>query len=157
MSAVETELHDVEIPAAVVAGILGLTDRRLRQLVERGMPKSGRGRFPLAGCIRWYINFWRERATNRDDSRDRKLAAHTLLLEGKVERELADLLDRAEAVAAWTATVSRLANAFDTLPHKLAREHNWPGEVEHAIGRALGDFLSAFRRDSKAFLEASAD
>ena len=119
------------------------------------MPKNGRGRFPLKACVQWYVAYWRERAVGRKDdgNRNRKFAAEALLLEAKVKRETGDLLERAEAVAAWTASVMRLGKAFETLPNNLAREFNWPPETVRAVRQSLDDFRRTFVRDSAEFLD----
>ncbi len=61
-----TEIKDVEYPTDVIAGILGVTRARIRQLTKDGMPKSARNSYPMIACIRWYIEWWKKRATMSD-------------------------------------------------------------------------------------------
>lgn len=119
------------------------------------MPKSGRGKFPLRGCVQWYVAYWRERATGRKDdtSRSRKSEAEALLLETRVKEKSGGLIDRAEAVAVWSGAVTRLGKAFESLPNNLAREFNWPPEVVRAVRAAFDDFRRSFVRDSAEFVD----
>ena len=139
----------------VIAEILGITDRRLRQLVDEGMPKNGRGEFPLVACVQWYVAYWRDRALGRvnDANRTRKTAAEAMLLEAKVRQHTGDLIERAEVLAVWTGAVTRLGKAFETLPNNMAREFNWPPEMVRAMRQSLDDFRRAFVRDSAEFVD----
>jgi phage terminase Nu1 subunit (DNA packaging protein) len=38
-----------------LAGELGVGERRVQQLVEIGMPRTGRGRYNLVDCFRWFV------------------------------------------------------------------------------------------------------
>ena len=62
----DTKFQDVEYPTDVIAGILGVTRARIRQLTKDGMPKNGRNRYPMIACIRWYIKFWKDKANQGD-------------------------------------------------------------------------------------------
>lgn len=54
----------VEVNSSVLAEVLSLTTRRVEQLVRRGMPRSGHGRYPLRSCVRWYIRDMRGTASD---------------------------------------------------------------------------------------------
>jgi phage terminase Nu1 subunit (DNA packaging protein) len=46
----------IEVDANALAQLFGVVPRRIRQLAEdEGMPKAGRGRYPLVACVRWRI------------------------------------------------------------------------------------------------------
>jgi len=147
--------EDPEYSGPVIAEILGITDERLRQLVKEGMPKVGRGRFPLKSCVQWYVAYWRDRALGRKDdgNRTRKSAAEATLLEAKVRLQTGHLVERADALAVWTGAVSRLAKSFETLPNNLAREFNWPPEAVRAMREALDDYRRTFVRDCAEFVD----
>ena len=47
-----------EVSAGFLSGLLGITDRRVQQLAAQGvLPKASRGRYPMAGCVRAYVQF----------------------------------------------------------------------------------------------------
>lgn len=123
------------------------------------MPKSGRGRFPLKGCVQWYVGYWRDRAQGRreDTHRTRKSAAEALLLETKVRQQAGRLVDRAEVLQLWTGAVGRLSKAFETLPNNLAREFNWSPDVVRSLRASLDDFRRAFVRDTSEFVDVVDD
>jgi len=54
-----------EVDINRLAKILNVTPRRIQQLVQEGMPKAGKGRYPLVACIHWFIKFWQDRAEGR--------------------------------------------------------------------------------------------
>ena len=54
-----------EVDANRLAKVLNVTARRVQQLSNEGMPKSGRGKYPLIACIHWYVKFWQDRAEGR--------------------------------------------------------------------------------------------
>src|SRR3972149_11838940 len=54
-----------EVDINRLAKILNVTPRRIHQLVQEGMPKVGRGQYPLIACIHWFIKFWQDRAEGR--------------------------------------------------------------------------------------------
>jgi len=60
------EFQDVEYSTDVIAGILGVTRARIRQLTKDGMPKAGRNKYPMIASIRWYIQFWKDKANAGD-------------------------------------------------------------------------------------------
>lgn len=150
---------DDECSAADLGGLLGITEQRVGQLVKDGLPKSGRGLFPVRACVQWYVGYWRDRALGRkgDEHRTRKAAAEAKLLEAKVMQHTGDLVERAEVSAVWTAATARLAKSFETLPNNLAREFGWPPETVRSMRLALDDFRRSFVRDSAEFVDVIDD
>ena len=49
-----------------MAHIFGVTKARIRQLVKEGMPKTARNKYPLVGCVRWYVAYWKTKADYSD-------------------------------------------------------------------------------------------
>jgi phage terminase Nu1 subunit (DNA packaging protein) len=41
----------------ILANLFGITERRIQQLVQEGMPKESRGKYDLLKCVRWYVRF----------------------------------------------------------------------------------------------------
>jgi hypothetical protein len=76
-----------DFPAAAVAELLGLTDRRLRQLAGEGwIPKGdSRGTYPLIGAVQGYLRY-----LQRPDAKAKKQSDHERLARAqavKVEME----------------------------------------------------------------------
>lgn len=77
-----------------LARLLGVDVRSLKNFSDEGMPKSARGRFPLLGCLQWYVGREREAARGNkglndlDLARQRKTVAEARLAElGLAEKE----------------------------------------------------------------------
>ncbi len=50
-----------------IAKVLNVSPRRVQQLVAEGMPKAGKGKYPLVPCVHWYLKYWEDRALGRVD------------------------------------------------------------------------------------------
>jgi phage terminase Nu1 subunit (DNA packaging protein) len=50
------------VNAAALGKVLGVDPRSVMNFVEEGMPKDGRGDYPLAKCVQWYIDRERQAA-----------------------------------------------------------------------------------------------
>lgn len=86
--------------ARTVAELIGVTARRVRQLVREGvLPKVSRGSYPVAGCIQAYIGYWQKRAEPSEnghpeykESRARKMAFDAELKALELERKRGSLV-----------------------------------------------------------------
>ena len=45
------------VGSSAVAQALNITTRRVEQLVQEGMPRSGRGKYDLGACLLWYVRY----------------------------------------------------------------------------------------------------
>lgn len=50
-----------------IAKVLNVSPRRIQQLVGEGLPKAGKGKYPLVPCVHWYLKYWEDRALGRID------------------------------------------------------------------------------------------
>jgi len=50
-----------------IAKVLNVSPRRIQQLVGEGLPKAGKGKYPLVPCVHWYLKYWEDRALGRVD------------------------------------------------------------------------------------------
>ena len=72
---------DILVTSCQLANCLNLSDRRIRQLAEKGFPKNG-DKFYLLGCVKFYIQLLQKR-----DSEDK-----TRLTKAKADQAEIDLL-----------------------------------------------------------------
>lgn len=79
----------------VVAGLFGLTPRRIQQLVKEGvLPRGERGRYNLAACVRAYVAFLQlklHEAQSSQRSSARDALAEDKALKVRAERELVEM------------------------------------------------------------------
>lgn len=147
--------EDLHIAAEALARILGLTEQRITQLVAEGMPRKGRGLYPMAGCVQWYIRYWQTRAQGRADPR--RMASLDLkddLIRAKLQKETGDFIGRKEVVQVWTATFLRLGKALDGLGPSLGREFSLSTDVIRGLRERTDEFRENFARDSAEYIEA---
>jgi phage terminase Nu1 subunit (DNA packaging protein) len=106
-----------------LATLLGVDVRTLKNLVDEGMPKLDRGKYPLQACVQWYLQRERELArgakglNDLDLARQRKTIAEARLAELNIAKEEslviptelhADRLrERLETVAGAVKAISR--------------------------------------------------
>lgn len=119
-----------DFPAGVIARLLNITERRLQQLAKQGVvPKSARGRYPLAGTIRAYIKFLQE-SGGSDEARDPSRmdpfkarayyqAQHEKLM---LDLKVGDLMSRVEAEREFGRLFDIMGRCLDLLPDQLERE-----------------------------------
>lgn len=122
-----------EFPGRVIAQLLNISERRLQQLAKEGIvPKSGRGRYPLAGCIRGYVTYLQEQVDGGKDvidyrqekARGERVKAERMEFDLAVKRReyapismLEEVLDRVSSAAAarLDAITSRLHQRYPSM------------------------------------------
>jgi len=74
----------LEFPARVIAMLLNVTERRVRQLVAEGViPRARRGKYPLIGSVQGYVKYLQDL---KEGTEDRAQAA-TRLTQVRADRE----------------------------------------------------------------------
>ena len=136
-------MSSYSVKLAELADIFQVTDRRIQQYCEEGMPKMARGEYDLAECARWLVNYWKEKYDIAENSGDEKL--HHLKMEGqriynrerelKYKRLLGELVSFSETKIAWVNEVLIFRKALDSMGQKLmvALEHVHDGERKREI------------------------
>lgn len=95
---------DREVSRDFLAAVLGVDVRSIKNYVDDGMPKVGRGRFHLRGCIQWYAERLRlatAGSSDLDAARQRKTLAEAEMAE-------IDLAERRNEVIPLDVHESRL-------------------------------------------------
>jgi len=143
---------DAEFTAPIVAHVLGITEQRLGQLVKEGMPKNGRGKYPLAGCVQWFLEYWKKRANAGDlidQARARKLRTEARLFEIKLAEAEGKVCTLETIEAAWVDIITAARAKFLSLPNKmapfLAAENSIPA-CEAVIEKGVHEALSELAR-----------
>ncbi len=114
--------HSVE----TIAKLLDLSTRRVQQLVKDGViPKTEKGRYELAPCVRGYIAYLRDRnigagIVSLDEARMRKTVAEAQLSELQLEKERGSVLDVEQIEKLWSGIVSATRQRILSIPAKLA-------------------------------------
>lgn len=158
---------DTLVSTTELACVLGVTGRRIRQMVEDGqLAKESQGRFKLCDAVRQYIEF-RDRQKKDDDALDmEKLEEEVRLKRAKATmaqlevEELQGKMHRSEDVAAMTEDlIYAIRGALLALPGRLAMDVaavNTPAEAAQLIRKELFtvmDDLANYKYDPAKYEE----
>lgn len=153
---------DLTYPAATIAEMLLITDRRLRQLAaEDIIPKATRGRYPLAGCVQGYVKYLQQLRVSTDErsqeaTRLTSVRADTYEIELQLKRQQLyhrDVIDQAlfkactNLTAMLDGTASRIASQLGggaALRKRLVNEFH---EIRTQFAAGLREFSQHLRDD----------
>lgn len=121
------------------------------------MPKLARGLYPFRACVLWYVDYWRDRALSRqgNETKEKKQSIEAQILEGRLLEQRGHLIARAEVVMVVASAYRRLGRSLETLPGQLAKEFNWPADVQRALRDRLDDFRRTFVADNAEFVDVT--
>ena len=109
--------------AQELAGILGITDRRVQQLVPEVFTREGRGAYDLAKCVQAYITYQVGLVRSKTGTKEEEETRWTKLRADKVDLEIRVMnkeLIPAEAVGAMLGQVVAAARSkFLALPSSI--------------------------------------
>jgi len=139
--------------AEVLAKLLDITERRVRQLSAEGIiPKVSRGRYEMVGAVRGYIRYLRDLNLQGDvgpadyaTQRARLVKARADLAEMEASEMRGDLLPAPDVTAAWTEIVALMRARLLVLPDKLApvvHETTSINQAKDVIKRAVFEVLT---------------
>lgn len=160
---------ETEVSTAELACVLGLTGRRIRQMVEDGeLHKIGQGRFLLCDSVQQYIKFQSKHSEDAEALRleREKRSADVTLRAAKAQiakleaEELEGKMHRSEDVAAMTEDlIYTIRGAMNALPGRLAVDVaavSTAAEAAEIIRREvykiMGELVS-YRYDPKKYEE----
>lgn len=132
------------VDAQTLGDLIGLTARRVRQLAAEGVfEKSGRGRYPLAGCVQAYVGYWQvkvDEARNADgvdykEARRRKVSAEAKLKELELQIKRGELVPSEDVDGRIRAALEPVDVALRTAHSRLARE--WSERLGVTEGEAV--------------------
>lgn len=106
-----------------IAAVLGLTTRRVRVLVQLGMPQVKRGRYDLAACVQWYVDYRvkaASHASRMDNARLRKLKAEAKKKEIEIRIMEEKLIPVDEVVKTWSNITAAMRAKLLAIPTKAA-------------------------------------
>lgn len=138
-----------------MAAIVGMTERRLQQLANEGMPKAGRDGYPLAACVQWIIEYWRKRATQTPlgDARRRIAEAEATQAEISLARARAEVAPVATLARSYGEACARVRTRMMAIPSKVAPQvHRMKtiAEIEATVRREVVEALEELSGGPKA-------
>ncbi|MDX9859313.1 MAG: terminase small subunit, Nu1 [Rhodospirillales bacterium] len=140
-------------PAEVLAKLLDISERRVRQLCAEGViPKAARGRYEVVGAVRGYIRYLRDLALKGEVGaadygleRARLVKARADLAEMEAAEKRDDLIPARDVTAAWTEIMALVRARLLALPDKIApvvHETTSIAEARGVVRKAIHDVLA---------------
>lgn len=118
------------------------------------MPRLGRGLYPLKGCVQWYVNYWKERATGRaDPSRQATSDLRNQYLQARLAKETGDFIPRKDVMNVWSSAYVRLSKFLDGIAPALGRELGWSTDVVRQVRQHIDHGREDFVRDAAEYLK----
>lgn len=135
-----------------LADMLGLSEVRISQLVEMGMPKAGRGMFPTRDAVRWYVEFLRKGGEKQTDGPTRADIGRDLDAL-KLKKLQGEVFDRREVVDTMNGAYERLGAAHELLTTRIGRELNLGTDDAKAVREMIDETRRAFVEDMGEFID----
>ena len=113
-----------EFSASEIGSILGISERRVRQLAAEGkIPKPTRGKFDAPACVRAVLDAARadRPESSLEKARARAIDARARAQEMKIAREERELIPFDDAMESMELMMGAVNTAFVTLPARFTR------------------------------------
>ena len=108
-----------------IAAVLGISKRRLRQLVSEGMPREARGQYDLSACVQWFAKYktaLASRSSKLDQARLRKALAEAKLAEIQVTAMAEKLIPADVVQDTWKKITETIRARLLDIPAEIAAE-----------------------------------
>lgn len=140
-------IKELVVPVADLAELFGVSERRIQQLVELGMPRLDRGKYNLFACVQWQLNEMEQSIETLKNSGDvdhlelKKEGQRLSNAERKVKLDVitGNLVSKDSVRYEWTAEVKSFKRALQTLHYRLVPA------LENATSNA--DMIEIIRRE----------
>ena len=153
LKAVDARAADVYLVShRELASIIGMSPRRISQLVADGMPKSGPDRYDLGICVRWWVDRWRGKEADSEEGVTQRQRL-TRMQADKVQTEVqilrGTLVRAIEVEHVMAAAAAVVAGSLDSIGPRVA------GEVAELQDPAL--IQEVLLRETRSIRESLAD
>ena len=120
-----------------IAGLLDITPQRVQQLTKEGLPRKSRGEYPVKSCVKWYVNYLRNKADT-----DTITANKLRLVKAKAEKaELenqkikSDLVSKEEIRKEAMMIAAIVKESLQSIPGRLSPllENKRTGEIKKEL------------------------
>jgi hypothetical protein len=136
---------DVICTGPELADIFGFeNDRRIRQLCQEGMPRTGRGQYPRNRCVQWYAKFmWKSALKDRRFSdirtvqmKEKRRAYRTMILAFQAMRAEGSQIHKNTCRRIWQRDLRKIEIELDRLavdiasdPRLMRDDVKWWGQI----------------------------
>lgn len=128
-----------EISFEQASKLLGITRRRVSQLVEEGfIPKVSRGTTTLSGAAQGYVRYWQEKASSetKTSAESRVRDARASEIEMRNEERMRKLIPLDDALAIMDEYTAVVREAMDSIPARVTRDIGMRRVIEAEVNAA---------------------
>lgn len=131
---------DDDVSRDFLARVFGCDVRTITNYVSAGMPKSARGKFPLASCVQWHVGAEREAARAGKGLNDLDLARQRKTIAEARVAEL-DLAEREQLSIPIEMHRKRLRERLESVAGQVKAIGRYQPDVKAATTDAQADAL----------------
>jgi phage terminase Nu1 subunit (DNA packaging protein) len=149
-----------EISASDLGNILGISERRVRQLAAEGkIPKPTRGKFDAPACVKAILEAARSDRPESalEKARARAIDARARTQEMKIAREERELIPFDDAVEAMELKMGAVNTALTTLPARFTRNLEIREQLDDLVFTIREEISNKLEELSKKYLEGKTD
>jgi phage terminase Nu1 subunit (DNA packaging protein) len=150
------------VNVAKAAASLNLTDRRIMQLVQEGMPKQARGRYDLVKCLEWYVRYLQQAVEKRSVAAEdgepinwnvekaRLTRAQALTAEMEYRRKIGELIPAHLVDDKFMTFAGNVHDRFLALPSRIAGrlENQTREQVRAKLYDGVRDLLNGLSKET---------
>lgn len=106
-----------------MGAVLGVSSRRIHQLVKEGMPKTARGKYYIPAAVQWYITHKLMKAgADKTLDEQRKELIFEQTVKTRIDNEVSrrDLVPMSEVQTVFGTAQVTLASQLDAFPRRMA-------------------------------------
>ena len=149
-----------EFSASEIGNILGISERRVRQLAAEGkIPRPMRGKFDAPACVKAILEAARadRPASALEKSRARAIDARARAQELKMAREERELIPFDDAMESMELMMGAVNTAFVTLPARFTRNLETREKLDELIFVIRTELADKLHKLSNKYLEGKND
>ncbi|MBO6755739.1 MAG: hypothetical protein JJ902_05400 [Roseibium sp.] len=142
-----------QVGSAELARLLGVTTRRLNQLVDEGViAKEGRGKFPVHQNVKAFIAFKLRTEFEKaaPSALERVQERREQLLARKLARDDRDTITLSEAIDVLDDVVGRFLQSLSGLPARISRDINERRRIEEILDAERDSVSRDFAKSGQA-------
>lgn len=112
-------MNDIIVSTKEIADVLQVTDRRVRQLVELGLPRQKEGEYLLFACIKFYISLLQKQRNESSEAKERILKAKAEQEEIEIRKLRGEIIEIEQMKQETMSIIQEFKYSLFALPSKL--------------------------------------
>ncbi len=146
----------IKVTATQLAAMLGVTNRRVRQLASEGtLERTPQGHFDLATNIQKYVSFRESRREPNEvaQARARHINARATEIELRNAKRIGEIIEMDEAISVVDEVVGSIITALQALPARVTRDLALRRRIEQEIDQIRSAVCDKLKMQQAQLLE----